>query len=165
MIRDVLASDPTLAARLRPGLTPALLAPAAGDRLDRAQAAGLDLILEGFLAHHGTPRHLAPAADRHVLAGDYCYAAGLVRVADAGDVDVIRVLADLVARSAGLVADGRADVLAPLWQAATAAIAGASADGIAAFDAALAALDAGDEAPLRAAAAVPGRPSLAEALA
>ncbi|MCB0881936.1 MAG: hypothetical protein KDC33_06930 [Thermoleophilia bacterium] len=164
MIRDELAGDPTLAARLRPEAAPAILSPAAGGRLDRAQATGLDLILEGFLAHHGTPRHLSPAPDRHVLAGDYCYAAGLVRVADAGDVEVIRVLADLVARSAGLVADGP-DVLPPLWRAAMEAIADPGAGGIAAFDSALDALDAGDDAPLRTLGARAAARGLDEALA
>ena len=139
MIRDELAGDPTLAARLRPEAAPAILSPAAGGRLDRAQATGLDLILEGFLAHHGTPRHLSPAPDRHVLA-------------------------DLVARSAGLVADGP-DVLPPLWRAAMEAIADPGAGGIAAFDSALDALDAGDDAPLRTLGARAAARGLDEALA
>ena len=87
---------------------------------------GVDLILEGFLAHHGTPRYLRPG-DRiggGVLAGDYCYATGLVAVAGDGDLTVIRVLADLVAVSAVLVSDGRRDRLASFWSAAVATIAG-----------------------------------------
>ena len=50
------------------------------------QAVGLDLILEGFLLHHGAPAppRARPSPGREVLAGDYCYAHGLVRIADVG---------------------------------------------------------------------------------
>jgi hypothetical protein len=58
-----------------------------------------------------------------VLAGDYCYAQGLIRIADAGDLFHIRALADLIALAAALVAAGaRADVPA-LWRATTGAMA------------------------------------------
>ena len=84
------------------------------------QAIGLDLILEGFLLHHGRPRHVAPAAPgRGVLAGDYCYAHGLVRIAAAGDLFVVSALADLIALGAGIVAAGERAGLVPLWRATT----------------------------------------------
>ena len=67
------------------------------------EAAGLDLILEGFLLHHGQARHLTPSGPgREVLAGDYCYAHGLVRITGAGDLFVVEALADLIALGAGL---------------------------------------------------------------
>ena len=55
-----------------------------------------------------------------MLAGDYCYAHGLVRIAAAGDLFVIDALADLIALGAGhrrRVAARAA--LAPLWRATT----------------------------------------------
>lgn len=124
MTREAIAAEPTLRTRLRPAPAPPLLAPLVRDTLPPPSAEGLDLILEGFLAHHGVPRDLAPAgADRHVLAGDFCYATGLVRVAASGDLFVVRALAELVALSAGLVAEGRRADLEPLWRAVVACIA------------------------------------------
>ena len=92
--------------------------------LSTDHAAGLDLILEGFLLHHGRPRHLdLPDIGRRVLAGDYCYAHGLVWVAETGDLRIIELLADLVAMSAALVSTGDRDGLPPLWRTTIAAIA------------------------------------------
>ena len=123
-VRAELAAEPTLARGLVAVSPPPLLAPRVSPPLAPEHAEGLDLILEGFLAHHGRPRHLATTVKSDlVLAGDYCYAAGLVRVARAGDLFVIEALANLVALSAGLVADGRRDALPSLWGATVAAIA------------------------------------------
>jgi hypothetical protein len=123
-VRAVLAQEPALAAELREPPADPLLAPLVSPPLTPDQAAGLDLILEGFLLHHGRPRHLAPTEPgREVLAGDYCYAHGLVRIADAGDLFVIEALADLIALGAGVVASGGREALAPLWRATAAAIA------------------------------------------
>ncbi len=123
-MRAVLADEPSLAGELiQPAAAP-LLAPLVVPPLTADQATGLDLILEGFLLHHGTPRHLSPAVPgREVLAGDYCYAYGLVRIAAAGDLFVVEALADLIAVGAGLVASGDRASLVPLWRATTAAIA------------------------------------------
>ena len=122
-MREALAAEPSLAAGLvspAPGL---LMAPLVCPPLERFEAEGLELILEGFLLHHGRPRHLRlEGRGRQVLAGDYCYAQGLVRVADAGDLYVIEALADLIALGPGLVASGRRDGLAPLWVTTSAAI-------------------------------------------
>ena len=41
-----------------------------------------------------------------MLLGDYLYAHGLVRVADAGGVAAVAVLAELISRCAALRADG-----------------------------------------------------------
>lgn len=167
MIRDELVTDPTLAAGLRDDVAPPVLAPVAGAALAPLTAEGVDLILEGFLAHHGTPRHLRADGAPHVLAGDFCYATGLVRVAEAGDVGVVALLAALVARSAGLVADGRRDALDALWRCVVAVIAapGRAAAAATLADAA-AALDAGDDGALRRLAdAAPPAPGLTEAFA
>ena len=123
-MRGVLADEPTLAGELVEPEAAPLLAPLVSPPLDPHQAAGLDLILEGFLLHHGVARHLAPAGPgRGVLAGDYCYAYGLVRIAEAGDLVVVEMLADLIALGAGLVAAGDRESLTPLWRATTATIA------------------------------------------
>ena len=123
-MREALAREPHLAAELIEPEAAPLLAPLVSPPLAPHQAAGLDLILEGFLLHHGVARHLSPAEPgREVLAGDYCYAHGLVRIADAGDLFVIEALADLIALGAGLVAAGDRAALAPLWRATTVAIA------------------------------------------
>ncbi|MGD9695636.1 MAG: hypothetical protein AB7V42_08255 [Thermoleophilia bacterium] len=171
-MRSVLAEEPALAAELIEPAPEPLLAPLVAPPLTPHQAGGLDLILEGFLLHHGTPRHLARSGrGREVLAGDYCYAHGLVRIADAGDLFVIEALADLIALGAGLVATRRHEALLPLWRGTTAAIAtrgGPDADETARlFIAAQARLrTAGDPAGLEAlAAGLPPTPGLARALA
>jgi hypothetical protein len=122
-MRDALADEPAFAADLVEPEPAPLLSPLVCPPLDPEQAAGLDLILEGFLLHHGRPRHLRPPErGRRVLAGDYCYAQGLVRVAGGGDLFVIETLADLIALGAGLVAQDRRSLLAPLWLATAAVI-------------------------------------------
>ncbi|MEQ8833706.1 MAG: hypothetical protein RIB67_04595 [Miltoncostaeaceae bacterium] len=122
-MRGLFTPEPALAAALiHPPAAP-LLAPLVEGALAPDQAEGLDLILEGFLLHHGRPRHLdAPAHGAGLLAGDYCYATGLVRVAGAGDLAVIRALADLIATGAALAATGRHAALVPLWRGTVAAI-------------------------------------------
>ncbi len=123
-MRDALAGEPALAAELIEPPAAPLLSPLVHPPLSEYEAAGLDLILEGFLLHHGRPRHLTPSAPgREVLAGDYCYAHGLVRITGAGDLFVVEALADLIALGAGLVAAGDHAALAPLWRGTTAAIA------------------------------------------
>ncbi|MGD9573688.1 MAG: hypothetical protein AB7V62_17555 [Thermoleophilia bacterium] len=169
-MRSILAEEPGLAAELMEPAAAPLLAPLVAPPLTGHQAAGLDLILEGFLLHHGTPRHLRPSAPgREVLAGDYCYANGLVRIASAGDLFVVEALADLIALGAGIVAAGPRDALVPLWRATTAAIAARGGDDQDAVAAAfLAAQDdlrrTGEVSGLEAlAAGLPPTPGLAEA--
>ena len=82
-----------------------VFSPLAPDEL----ALGLETVYEAYLVHYGRPRLFdAPDADEAVLLGDYLYAHGLVRIADAGGVDAVRVLADLISRCAALRADGSA---------------------------------------------------------
>lgn len=124
-MRAIFAEQPALAECLRDPTPPGLLAPHVDPPLTRDEADGLDLILEGFLLHHGRPRLLGIAdPGRRVLAGDFCYARGLVAVAAAGDLYVIEALADLIALSAGLVAQDARDDLPALWTGTVAAIAG-----------------------------------------
>ncbi len=88
-MRAAFAPQPALAATLIEPDPGAIVAPLAAPALDGERADGLDLILEGFLLHHGSPRHLQVADGKRILAGDYCYAHGLVHVAKAGDLTVI----------------------------------------------------------------------------
>ncbi|HJV28928.1 MAG TPA: hypothetical protein VJ645_00245 [Gaiellaceae bacterium] len=81
----------------------AVFSPLAGERY----AFGLETIYEGYLVHYGTPRLFDPQdPDIALLLGDYLYAHGLVRVAELGDVEAIRELAELISRCAHLRAEG-----------------------------------------------------------
>lgn len=73
---------------------------------DERFALGIETIYEGYLAHYGRSRLFRPAdGDTSLLLGDYLYAHGLVRIADVGDVDAVRELAELISRCAYLRAD------------------------------------------------------------
>ncbi len=123
-MRTDLLQDPTLSQGVAETPAAPLLAPVVSPPLAFEDAIGVDLILEGFLAHHAHPREIALTGTADlVLAGDYCYAAGLVRVARANDLFVIDVLAQLVALSSGVVASGRRAQLPTIWLGALAAIA------------------------------------------
>jgi hypothetical protein len=70
-------------------------------------ALGLETVYEAYLVHYGKPRLFAVSdLDEAVLLGDYLYAHGLVRVADAGGVDAVAAMAELISRCAALRADG-----------------------------------------------------------
>lgn len=122
MIR-LFATQPTLARALVSPVPDPVVAPLAAPALSGEAATGLDLILEGFLLHHGTPRLVRMADDDRILAGDFCYAEGLVRVASVNDLRIIRELSDLIALSASLVATHDDAHLPDLWRATVAVIA------------------------------------------
>src|SRR5580704_10434487 len=70
-------------------------------------ALGLETVYEAYLVHYGKPRLFAVSdRDEAVLLGDYLYAHGLVRVADAGGVDAVAAMAELISCCAALRADG-----------------------------------------------------------
>src|SRR5205814_5782370 len=93
-----------------------------------AVAVGLETVYEAYLVHYGRPRlFAAPDEDEAVLLGDYLYAHGLVRVAEAGGVPAVSVLADLIARCAALRAD-RAEGDGAAWVAAARALGGSPSD-------------------------------------
>jgi hypothetical protein len=72
-----------------------------------ALALGLETVYEAYLTHYGTPRLFnAGDPDETILLGDYLYAHGLVRIAEAGGVRAVAVLAELISRCAALRADG-----------------------------------------------------------
>jgi hypothetical protein len=95
----------------------------------------VEAIREGYLLHYASPRLIATAdPDLRLLAGDYLYALGLERLAERGDLDAVRELADLISLSAQVHAENGAGSGEPaateaLWLAATVAVgAGASAE-------------------------------------
>jgi hypothetical protein len=101
---------------------------AAGPRV-AAKPAEYSLIVEsvreGYLLHYGEPRLLrGHADDLALLAGDYLYALGLERLAALGDIEAVRILADLISGCAQLHAEGRGDGAQELWRRSVEAIAG-----------------------------------------
>lgn len=67
---------------------------------------GLETVYEAYLTHYGRPRLFAPPdGDEAVLLGDYLYAHGLVRIADAGGVTAVSVMSELITRCSSLRAD------------------------------------------------------------
>ena len=98
------AESPVWAASLRdvPDLEPVF-----GPLVPEPIAVGLETVYEAYLVHYGTPRLFRPAdADEAILLGDYLYAHGLVRIAEAGGVHAVAVMAELISRCAALRADG-----------------------------------------------------------
>jgi hypothetical protein len=101
------AESPLWAAALRPpgerGRTAVFSALAPG-----RYTLGLETIYEAYLVHYGRPRLFAPGeASERVLLGDYLYAHGLVRVSDAGGVEAVAAMAELISRCASLRAAGQ----------------------------------------------------------
>jgi hypothetical protein len=85
----------------------------------------VEAVREGYLLHYGEPRILAGHdPDLALLAGDYLYALGIERLAGLGDVEAVRVLADLISRCGQLHAEGRAGEAEGVWRESVAAIAG-----------------------------------------
>jgi hypothetical protein len=85
-------------------------------------ALAIETIYEGYLVHYGRPRLFDPGdGDTALLLGDYLYAHGLVRVAELGDVEAVRVLAELISLCAHLRAEG-AGGDGDAWAAATAGL-------------------------------------------
>jgi len=165
-VRITLEGQPALAGALVEPAPELLLAPLAASALRTEHAVGLDLILEGFLLHHGRPRHLAIADDgQRVLAGDFCYAQGLATVAASGDLEVVDALAELVALSSVAVAQGAQEVLPSLWAGTIAVIVAPDGAPAGRFRTARAAFrERGERAPLTALAAELRAPGVEEAL-
>ena len=89
-------------------------------------ALGIETIYEGYLLHYGTSRLFAPEdGDAALLLGDYLYAHGLVRIEQAGTVEAVNDLAELIALCAYLRAE-EIEGDAAVW-AATAAVLGRGA--------------------------------------
>ena len=92
-----------------------------------AFALGIETPYEAYHMHYGRPRlFVARDADEAILLGDYLYAHGLVRIAKAGGVPAVAVMAELISTCAALhAAGGGGDGGA--WVAATRELGGAPA--------------------------------------
>jgi hypothetical protein len=81
----------------------AVFSPLAPDRFEL----GLETVYEAYLVHYGRSRLFDPTDEtERVLLGDYLYAHGLVRIAEAGGVDAVAAMAELISRCAALRAAG-----------------------------------------------------------
>jgi hypothetical protein len=92
-------------------------------------ALGLETVYEGYLVHYGRSRLFAQTdADTALLLGDYLYAHGLVRVAEAGNVAAVADLAELISLCAQARAEERdGDGIA--WAATAARLGAGGLDG------------------------------------
>ena len=114
----VAASEPSLVAHARPEPRCATVA----DALDGPRGFVLEAVREAYLLHYGESRAFAPMDDDlRLLAGDALYALGLSRLADAGDLEAVAELAELISRCAEAESAGRPTDA--LWGAAVRALA------------------------------------------
>ena len=117
----VRAADPAVATHAAPEPGPERFA---GAVEDGCRGFVLEAVYEGYLMHYGRPRAFAGMdPDLRLLAGDALYALGLSRLADAGDIEAVAVLSDLISGSAQAHAEGRADDAEALWRASASALA------------------------------------------
>lgn len=83
----------------------------------------LEAVYEGYLLHYGSPRAFARMDDdMRLLAGDALYALGLSRLAEAGDLEAVTELSDLISLTATAHAEGRPEVAEELWLASARAL-------------------------------------------
>jgi hypothetical protein len=110
-----------VAAAADPALSPYLLDDAGPGRfgdLDGVRGFVLEAVYEGYLMHYGEPRAYAGMEkDLRLLAGDTLYALGLARLAEAGDLDAVAELSDLISGAAQAHAEGRPEAAEALWAA------------------------------------------------
>jgi hypothetical protein len=107
-----------VAAAVDPALAPYVVAEPPAGRFEDEGAFVLEAVYEGFLLHYREPRAFAGMdPDLRLLAGDALYALGLERLAQAGDLDAVAELGDLISLCAQAEAEGRRDLIEPLWEA------------------------------------------------
>jgi hypothetical protein len=91
-----------------------------GDRVPADYSLIVEAIREGYELHYGSPRVLAPDdPDLALLAGDRLYALGLARLAELGDLEAVRILADVISASARAHAEQAPEGARAAWQEAT----------------------------------------------
>jgi hypothetical protein len=114
-----------VAAAVDPSLRAYLAEPVPAARFSGDRAFALEAVYEGFLLHYREPRAFAGMdADLRLLAGDTLYALGLDRLAREGDLDAVAELGDLISLCAQAEAEGRSDLIEPLWEASVRRLAG-----------------------------------------
>ena len=73
-------------------------------------------VREGYLLHYARGERLQPGdEDFALLAGDAFYALGLARLAEAGDLESVAALADLITGCAKAHAEREPERAAALW--------------------------------------------------
>jgi hypothetical protein len=94
----------------------------------------VEAVYEGYLMHYATPRAFAGMDDDlRLLAGDTLYALGLSRLAEAGDLEAVAELSDLISLAARVHAEGRAELAEQLWVESARALSPAGGPGAARF--------------------------------
>jgi hypothetical protein len=112
-----LAADPALQPYAAPDPDP-------GRYGDSARAFVLEAVREGYEMHYGDPRAFTGMDDDlKLLAGDALYALGLERLAQAGDLEAVAELADLISACAQAHAEDRPEAAEERWKAAAAKLA------------------------------------------
>ena len=97
----------------------------AGPPVPERYALLFEAIREGYLLHYGRSRVLDPQEpDLALLAGDRLYALGLARLAELGDLEAVRLLADAISDCARAHAEGRPADAGAVWERAAAALSG-----------------------------------------
>lgn len=77
----------------------------------------LEAVREGYLLHYGEPRAFRGMdEDLRLLAGDALYALGLARLAEAGDLEAVAELADLISLCAKAESEGGREGATGLWR-------------------------------------------------
>jgi len=106
------AADPAFASHAVDDPGPARFAD-----IDGTRGFVLEAVYEGYLMHYGEPRAFAGMdRDLRLLAGDALYALGLARLAEAGDLQAVAALADLISASAQAQTEGRFADADALWE-------------------------------------------------
>lgn len=83
----------------------------------------VELIYEGYLAHYGSPRVVRTSdRDLALLAGDQLYALGLARLAELGDLEAVRELADVISLCAQAQTAGDPALAEAVWAAGAVAV-------------------------------------------
>ena len=114
-----------LANAVDPALRPHAVSDPPPGRFEGEYSFVLEAVYEGFLLHYGEPRVFTGMdADLRLLAGDALYALGLERLAQAGDLDAVAELSDLISLCSRAAAEGRAELVEPLWAATVRRLAG-----------------------------------------
>ena len=107
-----LAADPALQLYAAPD-------PGPGRYGDSSRGFVLEAVREGHEMHYGEPRAFQGMdPDLRLLAGDALYALGLERLAEAGDLEAVAELADLISDCAQAHAENRPKAAEERWAAA-----------------------------------------------
>jgi hypothetical protein len=128
IVADAQSESPLWAAALLPAperRPEAVFSPLAPE----AYALGLETVYEAYLVHYGNSRLFAAGEEsERVLLGDYLYAHGLVRISEAGGVDAVAAMAELISSCASLRAGGE-DGDGEAWVAAARSLGGDPSSG------------------------------------